>query len=162
LSLARINEGVELHRDRFKIGDLIHDAAAELEVAAEDRQVEIEVAKNEDAEIEADQRLVRSALTNLISNAVKFTHAGSSIRVGWKLQHDRITIDVDDSCGGLPDEEIEKIFAPFVQAGSDRSGFGLGLTIARQAIEAHGGALRARSRPGDGCTFSIELPRHLP
>jgi signal transduction histidine kinase len=161
LSLAQTGDGVELRRDRFRIGSLIADAVGESEIAAQDKQIGIEVLPFDDLEIEADQRLVRSALTNLIGNAVKFTATGRSIRISCTDAGSNVMLEVNDACGGLPEGAIEKIFAPFVQAGADRSGFGLGLAIARQAIEAHGGALRATNRPGEGCTFTIELPKRL-
>ena len=161
LGLARTGDGVELHGERLRIGPLIADAVAESRITAHDKRVSIETVPCNDLEVEADQRLVRSAVTNLIGNAVKFTASGSSIRVRCTDAGDKVIVDVDDHCGGLPDGAIEKIFAPFVQVGADRTGFGLGLAIAKQAIEAHGGALRAFNRPGDGCTFTIELPKCL-
>jgi signal transduction histidine kinase len=161
LGLARTGEGVELHAERFRVGSLIADAVAESEIAAHDKRVSIEMVPCDDLEIEADQRLVRSAVTNLIGNAVKFTASGSSIRLRCTDAGDKVIVGVEDACGGLPDGAIEKIFAPFVQASADRTGFGLGLPIAKQAIEAHGGALRAYNHPGEGCTFTIELPKRL-
>jgi signal transduction histidine kinase len=162
LNLTRNDHRIELRRDRFRLGPLVAEAVAESEIAAQHQQVRIDVQVQEDAEIEADQRLIRSALSNLISNAVKFTHQGTSVRVSCTVTDDRVAIDVDDGCGGLPDGAVERMFAPFVQVGSDRSGFGLGLAIAKQAIEAHGGTLHAANHPGEGCTFSIDLPRRLP
>jgi len=81
------------------------------------------------------------------------------VRVDWRTKQDRIIIHVHDACGGLPAGQAEKLFAPFIQEGTDRSGFGLGLSIARQAVVAHGGTMRVLSSPGEGCTFTIELPR---
>jgi signal transduction histidine kinase len=161
LSLSRMGEGVELHRDRVRIGALIAEAVGESEVAARDKHVGIEVFPFDELEIEADPKLLRSALTNLVGNAVKFTGSGCAVRVRCTDSAAKVIIDVDDECGGLPEGAIDRIFAPFVQAGSDRSGFGLGLAIARQAVEAHGGVLRASNHPGEGCTFTIELPKHL-
>jgi hypothetical protein len=69
-----------------------------------------------------------------------------------------VTIEVADACGGLPPGKVDDLFAPLVQRGENRSGFGLGLAIARQAVEAHGGSIDVRDDPGDGCVFTIELP----
>ncbi|MEP6634585.1 MAG: HAMP domain-containing sensor histidine kinase, partial [Luteimonas sp.] len=74
---------------------------------------------------------------------------------------DRILIDVEDNCGGLPPGDEERMFQPFTQAGTDRSGLGLGLSISRRSVEANGGILRVRDVPGSGCIFTIDLPRHL-
>ena len=73
---------------------------------------------------------------------------------------DRILIDVEDSCGGLPPGDFEEMFMPFTQGGSDRSGLGLGLSICRRSVEANNGLLRVRDVPGSGCNFTIDLPRH--
>ncbi len=69
-----------------------------------------------------------------------------------------IAIEVEDGCGGIPEEKVGGIFAAGVQAGADRSGFGLGLAIARQAVEAHGGTIAVRNEPGRCCVFVVELP----
>ena len=162
LNLARKSEEIELRPDHFRVGDLVGEAVGESDIASQDKQIEIDVLPFDDVEIEADHRLVHSALSNVISNAVKFTKSGGTIRVRCLAAADKITIDVSDSCGGIPEGAMEKIFAPFVQAGADRTGFGLGLAIARQGVEAHGGSLRVRNHPGEGCTFTIELPKRLP
>jgi len=73
---------------------------------------------------------------------------------------DRIHIDVRDRCGGLPAGSAEHLFDKFHQAGADRSGLGLGLSIARRSVEANEGTLRVRDLPGTGCVFTIDLPRH--
>ena len=73
---------------------------------------------------------------------------------------DRILIDVEDHCGGLPRGNLELMFRPFVQSNDDKTGVGLGLSIARRSVEANGGILRVRDVPGTGCVFTIDLPRH--
>jgi len=72
---------------------------------------------------------------------------------------DRILIDVEDHCGGLPAGSAEGMFQPFTQSGKDRSGLGLGLAICRRSVEANHGILRVRDVPGSGCVFTIDLPR---
>jgi len=70
-------------------------------------------------------------------------------------------IVVRDHCGGLPAENAEKMFSPFTQRGDDRSGLGLGLSIARQSISRNGGQLSVKDFPGVGCAFTMSLPRPL-
>ena len=72
---------------------------------------------------------------------------------------DRILIDVEDHCGGLPPGSAEQMFLPFTQSGADKSGLGLGLAICRRSVEANNGVLRVRDMPGSGCVFTIDLPR---
>ena len=71
-----------------------------------------------------------------------------------------VLIDVMDHCGGLPSGFADKMFTPFSQRSDDKTGMGLGLAIARQAVEREGGTLTVRDAPGAGCTFTIALPRH--
>jgi signal transduction histidine kinase len=71
----------------------------------------------------------------------------------------RVVIEIEDRCGGLPPGAAENLFAPFVQVSDDRSGLGLGLTIAYQVVDAHGGTLEVRDLPGRGCVFAVALPR---
>ena len=78
-----------------------------------------------------------------------------------RIDH-RVVFEVEDECGGLPVGSIEKLFDPYVQVGKDRSGFGLGLAIAKQAVDAHQGSLRVHNIVGSGCVFVLELPTHGP
>jgi signal transduction histidine kinase len=70
-----------------------------------------------------------------------------------------VLVEVEDECGGLPPGKAAELFRPFQQAGSDRTGLGLGLSITRKSIEANGGLVRVRDIPGTGCVFTIDLPR---
>ena len=73
---------------------------------------------------------------------------------------DRVRIDITDHCGGLPDGFEATMFLPFTQGNADKSGLGLGLSIARRIVESHEGILSVRDSPGIGCVFTIDLPRH--
>ncbi len=128
----------------------------ELSGDAEERQVSIEVEGN--ARLRADPRLIHSAIANLVGNAVKYTRAGSVIHVRLRQTPERVTVEVDDECGGLPEGKAEELFAPFVQRSENRTGFGLGLAITKDAVEAHQGTVQVINRPGDGCAFMITLP----
>lgn len=110
--------------------------------------------------VDVDRDLLLSAVGNLLQNAFKFTHPHSEVTLNAYALADRILIDVQDHCGGLPPGSAENMFVPFVQGAEDRSGLGLGLSIARRSVEANGGALSVRDLPGSGCVFTIDLPRH--
>jgi signal transduction histidine kinase len=101
-----------------------------------------------------------AAIGNLLQNAFKFSHARGEVSLNAYTSGDRVLIDVEDSCGGLPEGEAEKMFLPFSQLGSDKSGAGLGLWIARRSVEANGGQLSVRDLRGTGCIFTVNLPRH--
>jgi signal transduction histidine kinase len=75
---------------------------------------------------------------------------------------DRVLIEIEDECGGLPPGKAEELFLPFSQRATDRSGLGLGLAISRRAVEQSGGSIRVRDLPGKGCLFTIDIPLARP
>lgn len=105
-----------------------------------------------------DRRLLHSALSNLLRNAIKFSRPGGEVVLRARTAESRLLVEVEDSCGGLPPGAIAKIFDPFVQAGKDRSGFGIGLAITKQVALAHHGDVRVHDLPGKGCVFLLDLP----
>lgn len=109
--------------------------------------------------IAADTQLLASAITNLLQNAFKFTHVGGHVSLTTRVTADRILIDVADECGGLPPGKAEEFFRPFSRRSTDRSGLGLGLSIAMSAARANSGDIHVRDIPGSGCVFTIDLPR---
>ena len=109
--------------------------------------------------VSADRDLLFSAVGNLLHNAFKFTHPHTEVTLNAYAAADRILIDVRDNCGGLPPGLAEELFLPFVQAGTDTSGLGLGLSICQRAVAANDGILSVRDMPGSGCVFTINLPR---
>ena len=72
---------------------------------------------------------------------------------------ERVLIEIQDECGGLPSGNVNELFRPFQQRGADRTGMGLGLAFSRWGVEANNGRLYARNLPDRGCVFSIDLPR---
>ena len=106
-----------------------------------------------------DAQHIVSALSNIVQNAIKFSKPGATVQLRARESGDKVFIEVEDECGGLPPGRIEALFRPFTQGGADRSGVGLGLTISRRAIELNGGSLSARDLPGKGCVFTIILPK---
>ena len=109
--------------------------------------------------VSANRDLLLGAVANLLQNAFKFTHHHTEVTLTAYAAGDHVHIDVRDNCGGLPAGSAEKMFTAFSQQGQDRSGLGLGLTIARQSVTADGGSLTVKDVPGIGCTFTISLPR---
>ena len=113
-------------------------------------------------EVDADRQLLASALSNLLQNAFKFTPPGGRVSLATRSTKDRVLIDVSDECGGLAPSTPEDLFRPFAQTHEDRSGLGLGLSIARNAIRANQGDITVRDIPGTGCVFTVDLPRLPP
>jgi signal transduction histidine kinase len=109
--------------------------------------------------VDGNRDLLLAALANLPQNAFKFTRPHTEVTLNAYAQGDRILVDVKDNCGGLPPGNVENIFTPFTQRSEDKTGLGLGLSIARQSVTADGGVLSVSNMPGIGCTFTISLPR---
>ncbi len=110
--------------------------------------------------LSADRDLLFSAVGNLLQNAFKFTHPHTQVSLNAYSESGRIRIDVQDQGDGLAPGNAEKMFLPFTQGGSDRSGLGLGLSISRRSVEANDGVLSVRNLPDSGCVFTIDLPCH--
>ncbi len=143
---------------RFGSASSIEEATLESGALAEDKGIHLELPPPTEMTLALDRKVTLSALNNLLRNAVKFTPPGGRISMRLRRGESQVSIEVQDSCGGIAAESLETLFAPFKQGGSDRSGFGLGLSIARQAAAAHGGSLDVTNLPGEGCIFTLTLP----
>jgi signal transduction histidine kinase len=109
--------------------------------------------------VKADRQILTAALTNLLQNAFKFTHKRTQVVLRVSAASERVLIEVEDECGGLPPGSEDSLLRPFVQLGQDRSGLGLGLSICVKAMQSMGGSLHVRDLPGKGCVFGLDLPR---
>lgn len=149
---------IEIRPEPTRLGPLVGEIVSESEFDAEIKGCAIRLDLDDDIEIDCDPRLIGSAVSNLIRNAIKFTRPGGVIDVRLHAAEGVSTIEVEDGCGGLPPGKVEELFTPFMQAGHDRRGFGLGLAIAKHAVEQHSGAIQVHNLPGKGCVFLITLP----
>jgi signal transduction histidine kinase len=157
LQTARMASGIELRRQWTTLRALLDDVELGETPEAEAKGVQIRIVLQSNERVNVDVRLIRSAVTNLLRNGVKYSHAGV-VELRSHVANGRIIIEVEDACGGLEPGKVEAAFAPFVRLESDQSGFGLGLAIAKQAVDAHGGSIRVQNLPGKGCIFILELP----
>ena len=99
-----------------------------------------------------------SAVMNLLHNAFKNTPSGGRVALRARAEHGRLLIETEDECGGIPPSKVDRFEKFGDRRGSDRSGLGLGLSIARKAVRAHGGEISVRNMPGTGCVFVIDIP----
>jgi len=158
---VRLQAGTHNQNQVVSVGGLIGEVAITAEIEAKRRGCQFTVAPAATGiTIDADPHLVISALTNLLQNAFKFTSPHGHVSLRTITTDDRVRIEIEDECGGLPPGKVEDLFYKFEKRDTDRSGLGLGLAISRQAIEANAGKIDVRDLPGHGCVFIVDLPRH--
>ncbi len=162
LSEARTTAGMPARHQLFSVAEFITEVqlAASLEAQVNRCALTVSYVDSQLA-VDADRDLLLSALGNLLQNAFKFTHPSSEVILKVYASGDRILIEVEDKCGGLPLGDPENMFLPFTQSGADKTGLGLGLSISRRSVEANKGTLSVRDLPASGCVFTIDLPRHI-
>jgi signal transduction histidine kinase len=159
LAEVRLTEGLQVKRERIVVSDLVYEVQVAAAMDARERGVAFTVPGVDNTlAVDADRQMLSSAMANLLQNAFKFTRHNSHVSLTAQLVEGRVTIEIEDECGGLPQGKPEALFLPFRQGSADRTGLGLGLSISRRAIEAIGGKLSVRNLPGKGCVFKIDLP----
>ena len=158
LSEVRLEAGLQ-RRARLAVVAFIDEIAATALLHSEHRHIRFTVDAVDPAlSIDADPQLLASAVMNLVHNAFKNTPAGGHVMLRARSEGGRLLIETEDECGGIPPSkgDLFRVFGD--RRGSDRTGLGLGLSIARKAVRAHGGDIRIRNMPGKGCVFVIEVP----
>jgi signal transduction histidine kinase len=145
--------------DPIVIGHLIEEVevSAMMQANAYGHQLSVET-RDAHAVVHADRQILASIVTNLLQNAFKYTRPHTHVTLRTSTAGNRIQIEVEDECGGLPAGATEALFEPYVQKSADHSGLGLGLSICRRGAEAIGGTIQVRDLPGKGCVFTVELP----
>jgi len=164
LTLSRADSGqIQMQVSVFPLMALVREAAALMEVLIEDKQLTFTLTGEENAGVEADRLYVRQAIVNILHNAVKFTPVGGSIcaRVGCRPDF-RVELSITDTGPGIPSEKLPSVFERFCRLDEARTGenngAGLGLAVAKWAVEANDGEIGAVSHMGAGATFWIRLP----
>jgi two-component system phosphate regulon sensor histidine kinase PhoR len=109
--------------------------------------------------VEVDGLLLERVIVNLVDNALKFTPVDGEIEIRLEDRADRIEVSVRDTGRGIPTDSIEKLFHKFSQVPGTKGGTGLGLTIVKYIVEAHGGKVGVSSQPGKGTTFRFWVPK---
>jgi signal transduction histidine kinase len=141
------------------IGHLLEEVevSAMMQANAYGHQLTVET-RDARAVVHADRQILSSIVTNLLQNAFKYTRPRTHVTLRTSTADNRVLIEVEDECGGLPVGVAETLFEPYVQKSFDRTGLGLGLSICRRGAEAIGGRIQVRDLPGKGCVFTVELP----
>jgi signal transduction histidine kinase len=159
-SLAEVRLASGQHRrTQVLVAEFIEEVAISASLEASRKGVAFAVAPVEyGIAVEVDRQLLASAVGNLLQNAFKFTPARSRVALRAHKHGDRLLIEVEDRCGGLPAEKTEELFRSFGRRHADTSGLGLGLAISRRSVQVNGGEIAVKNLPGEGCIFTIELP----
>jgi signal transduction histidine kinase len=159
LAEVRLESGIT-KRERVRISDFIEEIEVIAAFEANAKGLGLTVTRGDDgAEVDIDRHILASAVGNLLQNAFKFTLPDGSVTVKTRATADRVLIDIEDECGGLPPGSVGGLFKPYEQRSADRSGLGLGLAISRRGVEAHRGTIHVLDLPGKGCVFTVDLPR---
>ncbi len=167
LDLSRIEAGhLELHPELFRPAAAITQTIAGLKPSANNKTISIVEDMDRSAQITADPVRFKEIISNLVSNAIKFTPEGGRITVECRQQPHQVMFSVTDTGIGIPVSEQQAIFDKFYQLGSTtrgvREGTGLGLAITKSLVEMHGGTISVESAPGEGSRFEFVLPYAAP
>lgn len=153
---------LRLHPEPVNVGDLLDQIATAHRGRADAAGLRLTVTVHGDLELTADPVRLRQALGNLVANAIRYTPEGGAVTLRAYRDGGEIVVDVADTGVGIDPEQLPHVFDRFWRAEKSRSrstgGSGLGLPIARNLVEAHGGTLTATSTPGEGSTFTTRLP----
>jgi signal transduction histidine kinase len=171
--LSRIHSGsLSLTMQPVSLYDLVSDAVAELGALAESRSITLKEASSGELTVVGDPRELARVIGNLLINAIQHSPEGSEISVTARHEGDsHVVLTVEDAGGGIPEQDLSKIFqagwratpsrTPEQLEGGRSAGAGLGLAIVQGIVEAHSGEISVRNVPG-GCRFDVRLPRHEP
>jgi signal transduction histidine kinase len=148
-------------RTRFDLRDLIKEQAAALANASTIHRLIVEH-EADPLVVEADRDRIAQVLSNLLTNAIKYSPEGGPVRVSAERKADRIRVSISDSGIGIPEDQRDKVFTKFVRIESAETahirGLGLGLALSREIVAAHGGAIGFDSAAGAGSVFWFDLP----
>jgi len=163
LSLARLDAGLMASTESapVRVNDLIAHAVRMTARPAEDREVRVMIESGDSLMIQGSRPSLEEALLNLVENAIRYNRVGGAVHIAASSEPgDRIAIEISDTGCGISEQDRERIFERFYRAAATRGsdGSGLGLSIVKGIVEAHGGEIRVASTPGEGSRFTIILP----
>lgn len=166
LTLSQMETGqITMHKERFDICSLTKEIFEQIEGKVLKREIQISFGENgkKAVYVYADPQRISQVMTNLISNAIKYTHDQGKVTVDFEKQKSDVLITVKDNGPGIPPEHIHRIFERFYRVeksrSKDKGGTGLGLAIVKHILEAHNARIKVESIIGKGSVFSFRLPK---
>ena len=161
LTLSKLESQSEtIEKHDINIGKLVERVVSDADFEAQSQNKKVEITENSEAKIYGNENLLRSAVENVLRNAVRYTN--DKVEVSVNGGANETVIKIRDNGSGVPDDELEKLFTPFHRVAEARErksgGVGLGLAIAEQAVHAHKGKISAQNAEGGGLIVEIKLP----
>jgi len=161
LNLSRLEEGkISLNCSVFPLHQLVEEIAEEAQILSPEHHIALEMSCQ--LEIDADRDKLYQVMTNLVTNAIKYSDKGSTIRISCCTSEQQVTIEVHDQGIGIPEKDQPRLFERFYRVQEKQSqhigGFGIGLYLVSELLRLHGSKIHVKSRPGEGSVFSFSLP----
>jgi len=153
---------MKLDLQPVRLDEVVRDATELFEFVAQEKSITVFTALSPDLIVRADRNRLRQVLVNLLDNAIKYSAPGDRVEISAEPRSDEVVITVTDTGAGIPAEEIPRIWERLYRGDKSRSqrGLGLGLSLVRAIIKAHGGHIEVQSTVGKGSSFVIHLPKH--
>lgn len=169
LTLSQIETGeIKMHFEEFDIRQLAEEVIDQFENKAEKKDIKLKLSKKtpDEVHVYGDWQRINQVLTNLISNAVKYSNKEGKVTISFEITKTDVITSVEDTGEGIPPEHVKRIFERFYRVDKSRSrekgGTGLGLAIVKHIMEVHKSKVEVKSEPGKGSVFSFKLPKRAP
>ena len=153
---------MKLERARTDLCELVREVVEVYQYVAEEHKVSLQPELPAACDANVDRNRIRQVFANLLDNAVKYTPAGGRVRIAVRNEGPWAVAVFSDTGIGIPEEEQVRIWARLYRGDKSRSqrGLGLGLSLVKAVVGAHGGIAAVASKPGAGAEFTVKLPRH--
>ncbi len=162
-AISRLDAGeAKMQHDRLDLAELVSSTAEQMQLLADEKKLAIEIDANTVVTVEGDQTRLKQVVVNLLDNAIKYTPRGGSVSIQVFSFGNKATLEIQDNGEGIPQDALPHVFERFYRADKVHSreagGAGLGLSIVRSIVLAHGGTVELQSTAGKGTTCKVELP----
>lgn len=145
-----------------QLDEIVKQVASDAEFEAQERNCSVNLDSAKMCSTDGNPELLRSAVENIVRNAVRYTAPGSAVNMALRADDGWATVEVSDKGPGIPDADLDKVFRPFYRVATAREresgGTGLGLAIAERAVRLHGGTVKAENQPQGGLRVTMKIP----